>query len=76
MLLGFFSANYFILLKTLPMKPTPPAPGEQNPDDRTPEPPKKESKFSAIIKKIGFNIWLAVMVIGGALAFITALFLL
>ena len=37
--------------------------------------PKKESKFRSGLKKVGFNIWLAVMIIGGALAFITALFL-
>ncbi len=27
------------------------------------------------LKKVGFHVWLAVMIIGGALAFITALFL-
>lgn len=37
--------------------------------------PKKKSKFRSGLKKVGFNIWLAVMIIGGALAFITALFL-
>ena len=37
---------------------------------------KKKSKFRSGLKKVGFNIWLAVMIIGGALAFITALFLL
>lgn len=36
---------------------------------------KKESKFLSGLKKVGFNVWLAVMIIGGALAFITALFL-
>ena len=36
---------------------------------------KKESKFKSGLKKVGFNVWLAVMIIGGALAFITALFL-
>lgn len=36
---------------------------------------KKESKFITGLKKVGFNVWLAVMIIGGALAFLTALFL-
>ena len=36
---------------------------------------RKESKWRSGLKKVGFNIWLAVMIIGGALAFITALFL-
>ena len=57
------------------MKPTPPPPGEQNPDSKAEKPPKKENKFMSLLKKVGFNIWLAVMVIGGALAFVTALFL-
>ncbi|WZL89737.1 hypothetical protein VS868_03090 [Salinimicrobium sp. 3283s] len=57
------------------MKATPPVPGEQNPDSKAEKPPKKENKFMSLLKKVGFNIWLAVMVIGGALAFVTALFL-
>lgn len=36
---------------------------------------KKESKFLSGLKKVGFKVWLAVMIIGGALAFLTALFL-
>lgn len=44
--------------------------------DTPPSPPGKEdSKFISILKKTGFTVWLAVMVIGGALAFIVALFL-
>lgn len=39
-------------------------------------PPEKEEKgFVTMLKKAGFTVWLAVMVIGGALAFIVALFL-
>jgi hypothetical protein len=57
------------------MKPTPPPPGEQNLDKKAEKPSKKENKFVSLLKKVGFNVWLAVMVIGGALAFVTALFL-
>ena len=39
-------------------------------------PEKREGKFIRGLKKVGFNVWLAVMIIGGVLAFITALFLL
>ncbi|NJY63367.1 hypothetical protein HC174_11455 [Salinimicrobium sp. CDJ15-81-2] len=40
-------------------------------------PPKKEGKgFTGVLKKVGFKVWLAVMIIGGTLAFIVALFLL
>lgn len=40
-------------------------------------PPKKEGKgFTGALKKAGFKVWLAVMIIGGTLAFIVALFLL
>ena len=56
------------------MKTSQPTPGEQKPENNIPN--KKNNKFGAILKKVGFNVWLAVMVIGGALAFITALFLL
>lgn len=37
--------------------------------------PTKKRTFMEGLKKIGFNIWLVVMVIGGTLAFITSLFL-
>ena len=37
---------------------------------------KQESGFMKILKKIGFSVWLGVMIIGAALAFIAALFLL
>lgn len=39
---------------------------------------KKESKksFLDILKKVGFSVWLTVMVIGGVLAFLTSLLLL
>ncbi len=58
------------------MKPEQPAPGEQKPEKNKKNPSsKKESKFMSGLKKVGFNVWLAVMIIGGALAFITALFL-
>lgn len=40
-----------------------------------PAPLKEENRFVAGIKKVGFSVWLGVMIIGGALAFITALFL-
>lgn len=40
-------------------------------------PPKKiPNPYLAYLKKIGFTIWLSVMVIGGVLAFITSLVLL
>ena len=40
-------------------------------------PPEKEGKgFTGVLKKAGFKVWLAVMIIGGTLAFIVALFLL
>ncbi len=58
------------------MKPEQPAPGERltrKNEGKAPE--KKENKLLAGLKKVGFKIWLAVMIIGGALAFITALFL-
>ncbi len=55
--------------------PEQPAPGEQKPEKNKKNPSKKESKFMSGLKKVGFNVWLAVMIIGGALAFITALFL-
>lgn len=38
---------------------------------------KKEKKsFLEMLKKVGFSVWLAVMVIGGILAFLTSLLLL
>lgn len=58
------------------MKPEQPAPGERlTGKNEVKAPEKKENKFLAGLKKVGFKIWLAVMIIGGALAFITALFL-
>lgn len=59
------------------MEPIQPAPGDKNPEKNKPKNAhKKESKFMSGLKKVGFNLWLAVMIIGGALAFVTALFLL
>lgn len=58
------------------MESTPPALGEQKSERHTLESTKKkESKFMTGLKSVGFKIWLAVMIIGGALAFIVALFL-
>lgn len=58
------------------MKPQQPAPGERAPGKKEGNTnKKKENKFLTGLKKVGFNVWLAVMIIGGALAFITALFL-
>ncbi len=37
---------------------------------------RKDSGLKSILKKAGFKVWLAVMIIGGTLAFIVALFLL
>ena len=36
---------------------------------------KQEHAFVRFIKKTGYTIWIAVMVIGGTLAFIVSLFL-
>ena len=59
------------------MEPTDSAPNnEKSMDNSRNTPDEKENKFLFVLKKVGFNVWLAVMVIGGALAFITALFLL
>lgn len=59
------------------MRPEQPAPGERSKGKNQGDPSKKkERKFVTGLKKVGFNVWLAVMIIGGALAFITALFLL
>ena len=44
-----------------------------NPDSN--EPSSEPSGFMKIIKKLGYSVWLIVMVIGAALAFIAALFL-
>ena len=41
-----------------------------------PPPEKKGKGFTDVLKKVGFKVWLAVMIIGGTLAFIVALFLL
>lgn len=57
------------------MEPIQPAPDEQNPEENRQNSGKKESRFMTGLKKVGFNVWLGVMIIGGALAFITALFL-
>lgn len=58
-------------------KPTPEnATADNNAEPSSPSPPGKEdNRFMRILKKTGFTVWLAVMVIGGALAFIVALFL-
>ncbi|MFD2516671.1 hypothetical protein [Salinimicrobium flavum] len=37
--------------------------------------PEKKS-FLQVVKKVGFSVWVAVMVIGGVLAFLTSLLLL
>lgn len=58
------------------MNPEQPAPGERSTEKNKGTAPEKEkNKFMTGLKKVGFNVWLAVMIIGGALAFITALFL-
>ena len=58
------------------MEPSERAPEEKKAIKQQQQTPlKKESKFIKGLKKVGFNVWLAVMIIGGALAFITALFL-
>lgn len=49
--------------------------GKQRVDDPT-MPERGDKGFLASLKKIGFSVWLTVMIIGGALAFLTALFLL
>lgn len=57
-------------------EPSDSAPKEKRTSNLQPQDPlKKDSKFISGLKKVGFNVWLAVMIIGGALAFITALFL-
>lgn len=38
--------------------------------------PSKEKPFLKMLKKVGFSIWITVMIIGGALAFFTSLLLL
>ncbi|WP_324721493.1 hypothetical protein [Salinimicrobium sp. HB62] len=48
------------------------APLQDNKDPKS----RSEGRFITGLKKVGFNVWLAVMIIGGTLAFITALFLL
>lgn len=40
-----------------------------------PEVPKKDSGFMRVLKKVGYSVWLIVMIVGGGLAFITFLFL-
>ncbi len=58
------------------MEPTQASPGDKQPQNQgQPFPVKKENKFMKGLKKVGFKVWLAVMIIGGSLAFITALFL-
>jgi hypothetical protein len=47
---------------------------EPNPEKDPRE--KQESGFMKILKKVGFSVWLGVMIIGAGLAFIAALFLL
>lgn len=36
---------------------------------------RKKSGFKQAIKKVGYSVWLVVMIIGAALAFVAALFL-
>ena len=57
------------------MEPSERAPEEKKAIKQQQTPLKKENKFIKGLRKVGFNVWLAVMIIGGALAFITALFL-
>lgn len=40
-----------------------------------PEVPRKNSPFMTGLKKVGYSVWLIVMIVGGGLAFITFLFL-
>lgn len=40
-----------------------------------PEVPRKDSAFMKGLKKVGYSVWLIVMIVGGGLAFITFLFL-
>ncbi|WP_029035703.1 hypothetical protein [Salinimicrobium terrae] len=58
------------------MQPTQSTPEEKDLDINGEIPPvKKKNKFVSGLKKVGFHVWLGVMIIGGALAFIVALFL-
>ena len=60
------------------MRPNEPKQTSGRPTEQkgAPSPPLKEdSRIVRMLKKTGFTVWLAVMVIGGALAFIVALFL-
>lgn len=41
----------------------------------TPEAPSKRSATKQFFKKMGYSVWLIVMIVGGGLAFITFLFL-
>lgn len=37
---------------------------------------KEKKSFLEVLKKVGFSVWLTIMVIGGVLAFLTSLLLL
>ena len=51
-------------------------PEEQQQIDPNPDEPASEpSGFMKIIGKVGYSVWLIVMVVGGVLAFVAALFL-
>lgn len=43
--------------------------------ESTPEAPSKRSATKQFFKRMGYSVWLIVMVVGGGLAFITFLFL-
>lgn len=37
--------------------------------------PREKKSFMDVLKKVGFSVWLGIMIVGGILAFITSLFL-
>lgn len=57
------------------MRPQQPAPDDSFKGNNDNAPKKRSNKFLSGLKKVGFKVWLALMIIGGVLAFITALFL-
>ncbi|SDL54162.1 hypothetical protein SAMN04488034_10595 [Salinimicrobium catena] len=56
-----------------PEKSDPPFPTEENAASSG---DKNKKSFLEGLKKVGFSVWIAVMVIGGILAFLTSLLLL
>ncbi len=61
------------------MKPEDPSTPEQpdaNVEDAITTKEKNNKSFLEGLKKVGFSVWIAVMVIGGILAFLTSLLLL